>query len=170
MLWPYLVVGLSLLLVGVITLRSARVAGAAVILLAALVLGNVREPAAVAACGPTGYTLSGSYSVNTAITVADLPTVTMSDGSRTLSAQWENISVTPSGSTAIFYVNDVSVGSWSLHLVGPASQNLILSSSTPDFVTIGDANNGSPLDIRAASSLVVPRDDALVTVVAQVAQ
>ena len=57
-----------------------------------------------------------------------------------------------------------------MEVVGPSDQNLVLQASTPDFITIGDANNGSPLDIRSAIPLSVPADDSIVTLSAQVAQ
>ena len=169
MLWPYLVIGLPLVIVGLVVTRSTRLAGAALVVLGALILGNVREPAAVAACGPAGYTLSGTYSVDATITRAQLPTVTLTSGSHHLVATWQGLSVSAGVSSATFYVTNLAVGPWSMEVVGPGDQNLVLQASTPDFITIGDANNGSPLDIRSAVALSVPTDDSLVTISAQVA-
>jgi hypothetical protein len=170
MLWPYLAVGAPLIVAGLIITKSARLAGVVIVVLGALILGNVREPAAVAACGPAGYTLSGTYQVDTTITTAQLPTVTLTSGSHHLVASWQGVTVSGGVSSATFYVTDLAIGPWSMEVVGPSDQNLVLQASTPDFITIGDANNGSPLDIRSAMPLSVPADDSIVTLSAQVAQ
>lgn len=160
-LWILVAVGLSSVLVGLALWRLPIVRAFGVL---ALVLGatvtvqSSHSPAASAACTPTNNSLiSGTFSfVGFEAHEADLPTITATAGTNTITALWGTPTFNGSDTEVSFFFPGAGAGSWSFSVNQTGTTPLeFMDSTLPFSVNSSPMLTGGPFDASTSSPTTV---------------
>lgn len=159
-IWMYVALSLGFVVTGVAILsQRPRLAVSAMVMLFALsaVGGGTHPNIASATCNGDVGLLSGTFRATLAqINSTELPTITATDGTSTLTAQWGAVAYDGSDSTATYAFPTITAGSWTIEVVESTTHSMEYdSSSVPFTVNSSPMLTGGPLDAVSTSPVVV---------------
>lgn len=160
-LWILVAVGLSAVLAGLALWRLpiVRAFGAlALVFGATLAVQSSHSPAATAACMPTNNSLiSGTFSfVGYDANAADLPTITATDGTNTITALWGTPAFNGNDTVVTFSFPAAGAGSWNFSVNQTGTTPLeFMDSTLPFSVNSSPMLTGGPFDASTSSPTTV---------------
>ena len=160
-LWILLAIGLACVLAGAALWRLPIVRAFGVLALvfgATLTVQSSHSPAANAACTPTNTSLiSGTFSfVGYEASASDLPTITATDGTNTITALWDTPVFNGSDTEATFSFPAAGAGSWNFSVNQTGTTPLeFMDSTLPFSVNSSPMLTGGPFDASTSSPTTV---------------
>ena len=160
-LWIMIAVGLSCVLAGLTLLRLpiVRFVGVfALVLGATLAVQSSHSPTATAACTPTNNSLiSGTFSfVGYEANASELPTITATDGTNTITALWTTPAFNGSDTVASFSFPAAGAGSWTFSVNQTGATPLeFMDSTLPFAVNSSPMLTGGPFDASTSTPSAV---------------